>query len=60
MKCNNFFCWYSENNETGCRYPINVKNCKQRKAFNRFKQGDGLYFDLLTTDLNKIKKELAK
>lgn len=61
MKCNNFFC--SRNNSkqaNGCNNwtDEDVKDCHQRKAFNRFKRDWGGYVPDIIPSLNRIKKEL--
>lgn len=68
MKCNNFFCLaHDRTSENTCSYLTagGVKDCKQRKAFNRFnyrcdhyKRGDYEGAETVQDNLKKIKKEL--
>jgi len=71
MKCNNFFCKeYKNGLENNCFHAahdldFHVKDCKQRKAFNKFKNGLGTgYYSgkhiYLPVVFREIKKELAK
>jgi len=65
MKCNNFFCtsyWPDSLSGNSCALWDDIRPCKQRKAFNRFKNGYPVKLGMgnleLQNRLNQIKKEL--